>query len=72
VLLDNRTIGLAISSKFARKQIFELKKIKRLIYVRNIDSSLNKERLIEYTVEINIYYQKHRERIKIDVIRGQR
>ena len=35
-----------------------------------MDGSFNKERLIEYTVEVNIYYQGHRERIEIDVIGG--
>ena len=62
-LLDSGTIELVMSSKFTRKQRFKLKKIERLIYIRNVDSSFNKERPIEYTVEVNIYYQGHRERI---------
>jgi len=33
---------------------------------------LNKKKLIEHTVEVNIYYQGHRERTEIDVIRGQK
>ena len=33
--------------------------------MRNMDGSFNKEKSIEYTVEINIYYQEHRERIFI-------
>jgi len=33
---------------------------------------LNKKKLIEHTVEVNIYYQEHRERTEIDVIRGQK
>jgi len=49
-----------------------LKKLERLIHVRNVDSSLNKERLIEHTVEVNIYYQGYRERTEIDVIGGQK
>jgi len=49
-----------------------LKKIEKLIYVRNIDSFFNKEEPIEYIVEVNIYYQEHRERIEIDVISGQK
>ena len=53
-LLDSGVIGLVISSEFARKQEFKLKKIKRLIYVRDVNGSFNKERFIEYTVEINI------------------
>jgi len=40
-LLDSGVIGLVISSEFARKQEFKLKKIDRPIYMRNIDSSFN-------------------------------
>ena len=40
--------------------------------VRNVDRSLNKKGPIENTVEVNIYYKGHRERIEIDVIRGQK
>ena len=65
-------MGLVMSSEFVRKQGFRLKKIKRLIYVRNVDGSFNKEGPIENTVEVNIYYQGHRERMEIDVIRGQK
>jgi len=72
VLLDSRATRLVMSSEFARKQRFKLKKIERLIYVRNVDSSFNKERPIEYIVEVDIYYQEYRERIEIDVIRGQK
>ena len=40
--------------------------------MRNIDRIFNKEGSIEYTVEVNIYYQRHRERIEIDMIKGQK
>ena len=46
VLLDNRATVLVMSLEFARKQEFKLKKIERLIYVRNINEILNKEGLI--------------------------
>ena len=68
--MDSGTTGLVMSSEFARKQKFKLKNLERLMHMRNVDGSLNKEGLIEYTVEVNIYYQGHRERTKIDVIRG--
>jgi len=71
-LLDSGATGLVMSSEFARKQEFKLKKLDRPIYVRNVDGSLNKEGPIEYTVEVNIYYQGHRERTEIDVIGGQK
>jgi len=56
ILLDSGAIGLVMSSEFARKQGFKLKKIKNLIYMRNMDGKFNKEGLIENTVEVNIYY----------------
>ena len=71
-LLDSGVTGLVMSSEFARKQGFKLKKIEKPIYVRNVDESLNKERPIKHTVEMNIYYQGHRERMEIDVIGGQK
>jgi len=55
-LLNSGVTGLVMSSEFAKKKGFKLKKIKRLIYVRNVDRMFNKKRPIEYTVEINIYY----------------
>jgi len=61
-----------MSSEFVRKQGFKLKKIEKPIYVRNADEMLNKERPIENTVEVNIYYQGHKERTEIDVIGGQK
>ena len=64
VLLDSRTMEFVMSLEFTRKQRFNLKKIKRLIF--------NKEGPIEYTVEVNIYYQEYRKRIEINVIEEQK
>jgi len=55
-LLDSGATGLVMSSEFAKKQGFKLKKLERLMNVRNVDGSLNKEGLIEHMVEVNIYY----------------
>ena len=71
-LLDSRATRLVMSSEFTRKLKFKLKKIERLIYVRNVDIIFNKEGPIEHIVEMNIYYQRHRERVEIDVIWGQK
>ena len=71
-LLDSSAIGLVMSSEFVRKQEFKLKKIKRPIYTRNVDGTMNKERPIKNMVEVNIYYQGYRERTEINVIRGQK
>ena len=67
MLLDSGAIGLVMSPEFARKQRIKLKKIERPIYIRNIDGSFNKKEPIEHTVEVNIYYQGHRERTENDV-----
>ena len=72
VLLDSGVMGLVISSEFVRKQEFKLKKIERSIYVRNVDGFFNKEELIEHTAEVNIYHQRHRKKMEIDVIGGQK
>jgi len=42
-LLDSDATGLVMSLEFAKKQGFKLKKIDRPIYMRNVDSSLNKK-----------------------------
>ena len=71
-LLDSKVTGLVMSSEFAKKQRFKLKKLERPVNVRNVDRSFNKKGPIENTVEVNIYYQGHRKRMEIDVIGGQK
>ena len=71
-LLDSGATGLVMSSEFAKKQGFKLKRLERPMNVINVNGSLNKEGLIEHIVEVNIYYQSHRERTEIDVIGGQK
>ena len=71
-LLDSGVTGLVMSSEFTRKQRFKLKKLERLMHVRNVDGSLNKEGPIEHTVEVNIYFKGYRKRTEIDVIGGQK
>ena len=71
-LLDSGATGLVMSSEFAKKQEFKLKKLEKPMNIRNVNGSLNKEGPIEYTVEVNIYYQRHRKRMEIDVIGGQK
>ena len=71
-LLDSGVMGLVMSSKFAKKQGFKLKKLERLMNVRNVDGSLNKEGPIENTMKVNIYYKGYRKRTEIDVIVEQK
>ena len=71
-LLDSKAIELVISSEFAKKQKFKLKKIKRPIYMRNVDETFNKKELIKNTVKVNIFHQGYKERTKIDLISKQK
>jgi len=72
VLLNSRVTILVMSLEFIRKQKFKLRKLEKLIYMRNIDGTFNKKRPIEHTVEVNIYYHGHRERTEINIIGGQK
>ena len=65
-------MGLVMSSEFAKKQGFKLKKLERPMNVRNVDGLLNKEKPIEHTVEVKIYFKGHRERMEINVIGRQK
>jgi len=42
-LLDSGATGLVMSSEFAKKQRFKLKKLDRPMYIRNMDCLLNKK-----------------------------
>ena len=71
-LLDSGATGLVMSSEFARKKGFKLKRLERPMQVRNVDGSFNREGPIENTVDVNVYYKGHVERTEIDVIGGQK
>jgi len=71
-LLDSGATELVMSLEFAKKKGFKLKRLERPMQVRNVDRSFNRERPIENTVEVNIYYKGHVERTEIDVIGGQK
>ena len=71
-LLDSGATGLVISSEFAKKKGFKLKRLERPMQVRNVDGSFNREEPIENTVEVNVYYKGYVERTEINVIGGQK
>ena len=51
-MLDSRATELVMSSEFARKQGFKLKKIENPIYIRNVNKTFNKEGPIENTMKV--------------------
>ena len=72
VLLDSGATGLVMSEEFARRHKFRRIKLERLVYVRNVNGTLNYVGLIVDTVEVEIFFKGHKERMSIDVIRGQK
>ena len=72
VLLDSGTTGLVMSEEFARRHKFKRTKLERPVYVRNVDGTLNYAEPIVDTVEVEIFFKEHKERMSIDVIGGQK
>jgi len=68
-LLDSSVTELVMSSKFVRKNKF---KMRRLNYVRNVDNTFNYKGLIEYMVEIELFFKRHKEKMLIDMIGSQK
>ena len=71
-LLDSGTTGLVMSEEFSRKNKFKRTKLERLVYVRNMDGTLNYAGPIVDTVEVEIFFKGHKEKMLIDVIGGQK
>ena len=72
MLLDSGATGLVMSEEFVRKHRFKRTKLERLIYMRNVDGMLNYAGPIRDTVEVEIFFKGHKERMSIDVIGGQK
>ena len=71
-LLNNGVTKLVMSDEFARKYKFRRTKLERLIYVRNVDRTLNYVGLIIDTMKVEIYFEEYKKRMLIDVIGGQK
>jgi len=71
-LLDSGVMRLVMSEEFVKRHKFRRMKLEKLVYVRNVDSMLNYAEPIVDTVEVEIFFKGHKERISIDVIGGQK
>jgi len=70
-LLDSEAIRLVISLEFVRKYKFSKKKLKRLIYIKNIDGIFNYKEPIEHIVEVELFYRGYK-KIEINMIGDQK
>ena len=71
-LLDSSATGMVISEEFARRHKFRRTKLERLVYIRNVDGTLNYAGPIVDIVEVEIFFKEHKERTSIDMIGGQK
>ena len=71
-LLDSGATGLVISEEFARRHKFKRMKLERLVYMRNVNGTLNYVGPIVNTVEVEIFSKGHKEMTSINVIGGQK
>ena len=71
-LLDSGTTGLVMSEEFVMRHKFKRTKLKKLVYVRNVDSMLNYAGPIVDTVEVEIFFKRYKKRTSIDMIGGQK
>jgi len=60
-----------MSKEFAKRYKFRRMKLERQIYVKNVDGMLNYMGPIVNIVEVEIYFKRHKERMLINMIRGQ-
>jgi len=65
-LLNSGTTGVFMDKRLVAKQEFKLKKLERLLVVKNIDRMYNSRGAITHQVEVNVYYRNHVKRIKMD------
>ena len=71
-LLDSGATGLVMSEEFARRHKFKRTKLERLVYVRNVHGMLNYVGSIVDTVEVEIFFKGHKERMLMDMIGDQK
>ena len=71
-MLDSSATGMVISEEFARRHKFRRTKLERLVYIRNVDGTLNYAGPIVDIVEVEIFFKEHKERTSIDMIGGQK
>jgi len=57
-----------MSKEFVKRHKSRRTKLERLIYVRNVDGTFNYAGTIVDTVEVELFFKGHKERMLIDVI----
>jgi len=66
-LLDSGAMGMFANKKFVEKNGFKLENLDRPVRIRNVDGTKNSRGLVTHEIEVNVYYQGHVERMRLDV-----
>ena len=66
-LLDSGATGMFADKKFVEQNGFKLEKLDRPVRIRNVDGTGNSGGLVTHDIEVNVYYQGHVERMRLDV-----
>jgi len=66
-LLDSGATRMFANRKFVEKNNFKLEKLDRSVRIKNMDRTGNSGGLVTHEIEVNVYYQGHVERMRLDV-----
>lgn len=66
-LLDSSATGMFVDRNFMEEHGFELEKLDRLVNITNIDNTNNSEGKVMHKIECNVFFKRHKKRIKMDV-----
>ena len=66
-LLDSGATGIFIDKDFTEERGFKLEKLDKLVEVKNVNGTDNNGGRIEYKVQCNMYFERHVERIRVDI-----
>jgi len=66
-LLDSGATGMFADKKFVERNGFKKEKLDRAVKVKNVDGTENSGGLVTHEIEVNMYYQGHVERMRLDV-----
>ena len=70
--MDSGATVFVMSEELAKKHRFRRTKLKRPVYMRNVNGTLNYVGPIVDTVEVEIFFKRHKEKTLIDVIGDQK
>jgi len=66
-LLDSSAMGMFMDRGMAERHSFKMRKLERLLKVKNVNGMENSRGNIIHQIEVNVFYKNHVEKMRIDV-----